>query len=223
MSPIGQIIDAMLATRQMLNHPFYQAWNEGKLTREALGHYACQYYQFVREFPRMLSNVHANTPDLAIRQEILQNLNDEELDSETNRNHPGLWIQFAESLGIPRSDLLGTTPLPTTQALVDTMMGHCRNGSFQAGLSALYAYESQVPQVSRAKIDGLKTFYGISAPEAVKFFTVHEEADIFHSQSERQLIGRNTPEKLRPEVETAARETADALWNFLTGIQEAYC
>ena len=34
----------------LLKHPFYQAWNEGKLNREIIKDYAEQYYQHVKAF-----------------------------------------------------------------------------------------------------------------------------------------------------------------------------
>ena len=33
----------------LLNHPFYKAWNEGKLSREIIKDYAEQYYQHVKK------------------------------------------------------------------------------------------------------------------------------------------------------------------------------
>jgi len=57
------------------------------------------------------------------------------------------------------------------------------------GLSALYAYEMQVPEISKTKIAGLKNFYGVDSNKAIEFFTVHEEADIYHSKDELKLLG----------------------------------
>jgi pyrroloquinoline-quinone synthase len=203
----------------MLKHPFYQAWNEGKLTTEMLREYACQYYHFVKDFPRMVSAVHSNTPDLSVREPLLHNLMDEELGSE---NHPALWMRFAKSMGATEAEVENTAPLASTEGLVRTMMDYCRNGSFQEGLAALYAYEAQIPGVSRVKIDGLRRFYGVNDPEAIKFFTVHEEADVHHSRAERDLIEANTTAAMYDRVGGAAAGTAEALWRFLDGVQEAF-
>ncbi|MBI4535430.1 MAG: CADD family putative folate metabolism protein, partial [Ignavibacteriae bacterium] len=154
-------IEAMLHEKSMLKHPFYQAWNDGALTKEMLKNYACQYYHFVKDFPRMVSAVHSNTPEMALRQELLMNLYEEEHGPE---NHPALWIQFANAMGASTDEILSTEPLPTTRALVATMMDCCRNASCQEGLASLYAYESQIPEVSRVKIEGLKKFYGVTDP-----------------------------------------------------------
>jgi pyrroloquinoline-quinone synthase len=212
-------LDRILSERNLLKHPFYQAWTEGKLTREMLAEYACQYYHFVREFPRMVSAVHSNTPDISVREPILHNLMDEELGAE---NHPLLWMRFANALGTSKDRVEQTEPLPTTQSLVDTMMKICRNKSFQEGLASLYAYEAQVPEISRVKIQGLKEFYGLTDPDAIKFFSVHQEADVYHSQSEKDLIIAQTPAAHSAAVENAASDTAHALWRFLDGVHESY-
>jgi len=40
-------IDAAIAEKNLLNHPFYQDWQAGKLSRESLQLYAAQYYRHV--------------------------------------------------------------------------------------------------------------------------------------------------------------------------------
>jgi pyrroloquinoline-quinone synthase len=212
-------IDRTLEERNMLRHPFYRAWNDGMLTKDMLKEYACQYYHFVRDFPRMVSAVHSKIPDLMTRQPLLLNLMDEEMGSE---NHPALWMQFAAALGATEEEVVNTRPLPSTVGLVDVMMDCCRNRSFQEGVASLYAYESQIPEVSRVKIAGLKQFYGITEGDELKFFTVHQEADVHHSQAERDLIMTKTPDRLHGAVAIAAQETAEALWNFLDGVHETY-
>jgi len=210
-------VETALEERSMLKHPFYQAWTEGVLTKEILREYACQYYHFVKDFPRMVSAVHSNTPELAVRESLLLNLMDEEMGPE---NHPALWMRFANALGATKEEVEQTEPLPTTRRLVDTMMDLCRNHSFQEGLACLYAYESQIPEVSRVKIDGLKIFYGMDDEEEIRFFTVHQEADVLHSKAERDLIAEHTGNDQEAPVAGAASMTAGALWEFLTGVHE---
>src|SRR5713226_1360078 len=72
-----QSLDDIIKKNSMLDHPFYQTWNMGKLTREALCEYAKQYYHFVQAFPTFLSATHANTPHLSVRQDLLENLIEE--------------------------------------------------------------------------------------------------------------------------------------------------
>ena len=48
---VSASIDTKVAERAMLNHRFYQAWTEGRLTLDALRAYARQYFHHVEAFP----------------------------------------------------------------------------------------------------------------------------------------------------------------------------
>ena len=219
MSNLLDRLDSAIAEKSMLRHPFYLAWNEGKLTREMLKDYACQYYHLEKEFPRMVSAVHTNAPDLEVRQHLLENLVDEEQGEE---NHPELWLRFAEALGASRQEVEQAELLPPTRAAVETMMAVCRDGSYQEGMASLYAYESQIPEIARLKIDGLQRFYGMNEPADYKFFSVHQEADEWHSQVERDLLAAHTTSGQSDDVQSAARSTAAVLWGFLDGVYDEY-
>lgn len=218
-------LQAIVEQKHLLNHPFYVAWTEGKLTREHLKHYAIQYFQNVLAFPTYVSAVHFNTPhfgtSIAVRQEILENLIEEERGTQ---NHPELWRRFAQALGATDAELTETEALPTTTNLVSTFRDVCLNSPFYAGLAALYAYESQIPAVATTKIDGLKRFYDMTNSDEYRFFTVHQSADEYHSETELKLIEEHadTPEK-QAEVLEAATQAANALWQFLDGVYDAYC
>lgn len=214
-------LDAAVARHALLSHPFYQLWNKGELSRETLREYAKQYYAHVRYFPRYVSAVHAASDDIRVRQLLLENLNDE--DGGEN-NHPELWMRFADGLGLPRDAVRNAELLPKTRESVTTLVKLTRSADFRDGLAALYAYESQVPEVARTKREGLVRFYGVGAARAVEFFTIHEQADIVHSRVERELLAEHcTSEGDRVEAIATAEEAAKALWHFLDGVYEAYC
>lgn len=214
----------IIEERHLLTHPFYVAWTNGELTLEQLKGYAGQYMHHVLAEPTYLSAVHSNTPhyasdgksDLRPRQTILQNLVDEELGE---RNHPALWQRFAAALGLSEDDLARATAVPATRQLIETFTDLCRNRPYYEGLAALHAFESQVPAIAAVKIDGLRRFYGFENPADFEFFSVHEEADVYHSAAEWALIERaaDTPEK-QAEVLAATRRACDALWSFLDGV-----
>src|SRR5881296_4152355 len=99
-NPMNQHLDKIdndIAKKHLLKHPFYLAWTRGELNKEALTDYAKQYYHHVAAFPTYLSAVHAKCDNQPTRKQILANLIDEEAGSP---NHPELWKQFAESLGV---------------------------------------------------------------------------------------------------------------------------
>ena len=71
-------VDKKIQDMHLLNHSFYQSWNEGSLSNDTIREYAAQYFQHVSAFPRYLSAIHSNCEDIKIRQILLENLVDEE-------------------------------------------------------------------------------------------------------------------------------------------------
>ncbi|MFT3727425.1 MAG: CADD family putative folate metabolism protein [Terricaulis sp.] len=210
-------IDAAIEARSMLSHPFYQAWEEGKLTREALAAYARQYFHHVEAFPRAVSAVHANCPDAAGRKLLAENLAEEEGLGEGKQDHASLWLGFAASLGSDEAAVRAEVVNDETQNLIDTFRKLSRR-SYASGLAALYAYENQLPAIAKTKIKGLVERYDLDEPRALKFFQVHEYADVEHADVCRELLDA-LPASERAEAHDAACELADALRLFLTGMQ----
>lgn len=204
----------------MLKHPFYVAWTEGKLSKAVLAEYAKQYYAHVRAFPTYVSGVHSRCDNLRIRQELLENLIEEERGTE---NHPELWLRFAEGLGVAREDVRAAELLPSTRDSVRRLQSLTQSEDYREGLAALLAYESQIPEVARTKREGLKSFYGITDERAVSFFRVHESIDVLHQQVEMQILREQcqTPET-RSKAIGSAKESAKALLGFLDGVTAAY-
>lgn len=198
----------------LLKHPFYQSWSEGKLSQEILKDYSQQYYHHVDAFPRYISTIHSKCADIESRQVLLGNLMEEEQGEE---NHPELWLRFAEGLGAKREEVKSAKLNKETKNLVDGYY-ELANTSYAKGLGALYAYERQVPEVAKSKIDGLEKFYGITSEQALKFFNVHITADEWHSDECAQLIEKLSPAE-QIEASQGALEGAKLLWKFLDGME----
>ncbi|MCC8370280.1 MAG: CADD family putative folate metabolism protein [Rickettsia endosymbiont of Stiretrus anchorago] len=197
----------------LLNHPFYQLWNMGKLSHSTLQTYAKEYYHHVAAFPRYISAIHSKCSDIETRQILLGNLIEEEQGDE---NHPELWKRFAEGLGCSRSSFTLEPELNSTQKLIQGYF-KLTEKFFAEGLGALYAYERQTPEVSDSKIQGLKKFYGISDYKTLQFFTVHSEIDQWHTQECANLIEDLDPKEQKLAYQGAI-EGAKLLWQFLDGM-----
>jgi pyrroloquinoline-quinone synthase len=209
-------LDAVISEYAVLSHPFYQAWNAGTLTNANLQEYAKQYYRFERNFPRYVSAVHTGADDPTIRMQLLENLLEEEWGES---NHPELWLRFSDALGSKREDVRSAAAYPETVSLDSTMMDLCRNYSTLEGVAALYAYESQIPEVSKTKIDGLTKFYGVESDYGLSFFKVHSEADEIHRRAERDMLASLIKSKEDEDrAIEAARKSASAYYNMLTGV-----
>ena len=215
-----EALDRAIGRYGLLQHPFYECWSAGELSKETLGEYAKQYYAHVAAFPTYVSAVHSCCEDLSVRQMLLENLIEEERGAD---NHPELWLRFAEGLDVPREEVQEADLLPETRASVNTMKELTHSANYLEGLAALYAYESQIPEVAYTKREGLKSFYGLEDERSTAFFRVHEQADIWHRQVERNVLAaRVTDGESRERVLRSAEEAARALWSFLDGVYEAY-
>jgi pyrroloquinoline-quinone synthase len=210
-------IDAAIEARSMLSHPFYQAWEEGTLTRDALAAYAKQYFHHVEAFPQAVSAVHANCPSAQGRRLLAENLAEEEGVGEGKDDHAALWLAFAKGMGANESAVRAVSLNAETQNLIDTFRRLSRR-SYASGLGALYAYESQLPAIAKTKIKGLVERYDVNEAATLKFFEVHEAADIEHADVCRELLDALPPEQ-RADAHAAACELAEALRTFLTGMQ----
>jgi pyrroloquinoline-quinone synthase len=208
-------IDNDIAEKHLLKHPFYLAWVRGDLSKEALIDYAKQYYHHVAAFPTYLSGVHTKCDDQPTRKQILSNLIDEEAGSP---NHPELWKQFANALGVKDVDLEKTEKQPETEKLIGAFRSVCSEQSTTEGLAALYAYESQIPTICESKIDGLKKHYGFKNPKGYEYFSVHIEADKEHSAAERKMLSAKIDNHNIGNVRASVNRVLDALWDMLSGV-----
>jgi pyrroloquinoline-quinone synthase len=208
-------IDNDITAKHLLKHPFYLAWTRGELSREALTDYARQYHHHVAAFPTYLSAVHAKCDDQDTRKQLLNNLIDEETGSP---NHPELWLKFAKGLAISEADVKNVEQWPETKNLIDTFRSVCGSASTAEGVAALYAYESQIPEICESKIDGLKKHYGFTNPEHYRYFAVHIEADREHSASERDMLNAHVNAENFRSVKASVNRVLDALWEMLSGV-----
>jgi pyrroloquinoline-quinone synthase len=209
-------VDEVLAKYDLLQHPFYQAWTAGELTREQLAFYGKQYLQHVAAFPTYLTALHARLPEGATRRAILSNAADEEI---SGRSHADLWRQFIAGM---EPDATATSVLPEMQDLVSAFREMATEAALPTALGAFYAYESQVPRVAETKLAGLKAHYG--ADDATcEYFSVHKTADIHHSNVWRSLIDQCMKENSDCGVEVLAGvdRAAKSLWRALDGIEAA--
>jgi pyrroloquinoline-quinone synthase len=206
-------IDAAIAEKSLLKHPFYQDWQAGKLSREALQLYAAQYYRHVEAFPKHLRVLAARTEG-PIRDIVMENLAEEE---NPERPHPKMWREFAAALGVGEDDITCCPALPGTQAVVETFREIVGDRPVAEAVAALYAYEAQVPEIATTKIDGLKKFYGVKSPEGLGYFEVHEEADKAHREAWRGWLAEHA-EGSEEEILATTNEALDALWGALDAV-----
>ncbi|HKU48743.1 MAG TPA: iron-containing redox enzyme family protein [Nitrososphaera sp.] len=203
-------IDSEIEKRSLLKHPFYQMWSEGKLTVDHLKGYSMEYFQLVKAVPGIVDNIASASPS---NKDIAANAKEES-------DHVAPWVKFASALGVSPAELEAYEGDQKANAAVEAMkkLSHL---SFEQAVAAMYAYEAELPRISRSKIDGLKKFYGMDSRDATDYFEIHEEADVRHAQVWRDILSA-IPEDRREAAIEAAVDSLKAQNLLLDSVQEKY-
>ena len=211
MDSVVQRIDLEIENRSLLKHSFYKMWSEGKLTIDHLQGYSKEYFQLVKVVPKFVERIAeatGNSDDI-----ITGNAREE-------AEHIELWARFATALGVSRNDLITYDGSEKTKEAVAKLM-ELASLTFEEAVAAMYAYEMELPKISRSKIDGLKKFYGMDSEDATKYFEIHEEADMRHAQVWREILQR-IPSGRHEAVINAAIKSLQAQNNLLDSVNEKY-
>ena len=191
-----QALDNKIATHNLLNHEFYQAWSAGELQVEALQCYAREYGAFISTLPKGWETL--GDPETA--------------DEETE--HIDMWADFADGLDTAVSE----AQIPQVKALLQTADELFSEPA--TALGALYAFEVQQPATAQSKLAGLKAFYQL--PEKVEpYFETHSHNE-HEAEKLLERIGALPPDS-HDTVVQACEQMSRALWNALTGIHNAEC
>jgi pyrroloquinoline-quinone synthase len=216
-------LEARITKYDLLCHPFYKAWAAGELSADDLRQYGRDYYHHVNAFPTYLAEFGIRLDEGDLRRAVLSNLSDEkgreDLYGEPATPHSELWLDFVEGMGGQR-EMRGHEPIGKIKDLMKSFHRIAQTGTPEEALAAFYAYESQVPRVAKEKARGLREMYGADE-KTCGYFTLHETADIYHSQVWRQQLLKRvkaSPESAEKALDSAEK-VAQALWRALDGIE----
>ena len=210
MANVVQRIDLEIEKRSLLKHSFYKMWSEGKLTIDHLQGYSKEYFQLVKMVPKFVESIAEATGNPNI---ITNNACEE-------AEHVELWVRFATALGVSRSDLISYGGSEKTNEAIAKLMA-LASLTFEEAVAAMYAYEMELPKISRSKIDGLKNLYGMDSQDATKYFEIHEEADVRHAQVWRDILQRIPAERQEAAL-NAAIKSLQAQNMLLDSVNEKY-
>ena len=211
MNHLIQEIDRIIEERSLLKHPFYQAWSDGKLTRESLAGYSKEYYQLVKAVPIFMAQLMDHVPE---------SLHDEfNFNQQEEFSHISLWERFAGGLGVSYEELNNHEGLYTTNHAISGM--HTLMSSFVSGSTAMYALEKEIPKISEIKLQGLAEFYGLTSEDVTEYFKEHMEADIRHTASWQKAIDSVSDHD--QEIIDAAERSLICQNILLDSCYEEYC
>ena len=191
-----------LADRQLLNHPFYQRWEAGELSREELRSYAEQYRYFETMLPTFLDSLAQQLPEGTSRDAVLDNLRDE----TAPPSHLELFEMFATYYGAR-----AVTISPAMAQLL-TAYDVVLQRSGVSALAGLWAYESQGAAIAKSKAEGLRAHYGVGS-DAATFWDAHWLIEGDHAAWTLDALSTLDPDN--DEAAQSARLIGDAWWSFL--------
>ena len=206
-------IDYEIEKHSLLKHVFYQMWSEGKLTINHLQGYSKEYFQLVKVVPKFVENIFNVITDPSLKRAIGQNLKEES-------EHIEPWIMFSTAIGVQRNHLASYKGDNETNMAVSTL-SQLTERSLEEAVAAMYAYEKELPKISRSKIDGLKKFYGVQSNEATKYLEIHEEVDVRHSEVWKNIL-KTIPEEKQECALNAAISSLEAQNKLLDSVQKNY-
>jgi pyrroloquinoline-quinone synthase len=194
-------IEASRRRYDVLEHPFYQRWSDGELTREELARYSGQY----RHAVEAIATMSAAAADALPERDELRRHAAEEL------GHVRLWDGFVDAVG-------GDTDSEPTPETADCARTWAANGDALELLSRLYAIEASQPAISRTKRKGLLERYGFEEGSGTAYFRVHEGRDVEHAAEVRELIEELASDEDADRLVAAAEDAYKANWRLLDGV-----
>ena len=196
-------------------HPLATAVKEGKATRDQIKNFAIEHYEMtVRDSGHYIAQGYISMAqiDKEGAQLMAENFVEEAMGMYTHTaSHTELLFEFWEKgLGLPRQQLEQSSASPASRAMnAYFWMLVSRKAKYSGALGVL---EGGFSQAAEKIFEGLQTHYHV-APEALRFFSGHIEADREHAQTGRKLIDRLlTTDQEREEFIKEARCAAELYW-----------
>ena len=114
----SSLMEALLSVMDRKDHWAWRQFSGGGAERsQLLLHYQQEYEVYVRDFPVLLSRVHARCPHAEVRRDLAENLYEEETGGLSHgKPHPELFLVMMEGLGFRREQFRRIELLPEAVA-----------------------------------------------------------------------------------------------------------
>ena len=153
----------MKLKHKLLDHPFYQLWTKGEISKEQLSKYSYSYFELVRQIPVLWS-------------QSIKGLNAESSDSDKlvleELSHISMWNQFKSKLDCENYPAMDDVNEELSKMNPSELLG------------AIHSFEVQQPEVAKTKKEGLLNHYGFNDRDTVYF-------DEHINEEEHIEFGRN--------------------------------
>lgn len=206
------------------NHPFFDLWSEGRLTKAQMGYYLVQHARMTRDGLRAYGLCYVKAPR-DVQDHILSNLAEEtgakSLTEETEVvDHGSLIDAWTEECGYTRADCDAFESVAGAEAIRHHWMHLAYQYPWPVFLSAMTVLESQEIGIQSRVVPALHRHYGYKPGDRrIHFFEEHYEADQIHAQRNFQYLDRYVQD---PDLWAVCVEHAELIcklrWLYMNGI-----
>ena len=226
------LLDEAKTTHPFLHHPLYHMIYQGKLgkteLREVIAQQGCFYLDTLRHAAWKIISVGGYTPTLQDLERqralipLLVSEGGEDMVGGKTTAHAFLFIRLAESLGVPKENLLSTSYLPTTVIEKNELFLLQKSSILEALCGGNIATESIHSDHCHRMAVALETHYGVPR-KALEFYDVHVQVEADHEDRAVQLLEKlavNDEEQSRGLL--ALRRAITARRIFADGAYQAF-
>lgn len=205
-------------------HPFSVAWANAELSREQLGLWAIQQFNYIDAVPQQFAALHSRMPDVEGRLLLLDNLLGEEMLDTPEKSHPNLLLKFAGACGLDIEAVKRAEEdcliLPSTVGMRAWIWELAtRRTMAEAFAGIMVALEGQLPTLYPPYIEAMQKI-GFTDDD-LEFFHIHVVADVEHARVGLELCYKYAEtESLQKLAINAVHTSASLRFRMLDGIYD---
>jgi pyrroloquinoline quinone (PQQ) biosynthesis protein C len=213
--------DQLVAARDQKHskdHPFFELWVQGKLTKEQTALYCTQHYHYVGEYLNWLAYEASQIPRRDVKVYLFENLGDEE---NPDDRHLDMLKDYVAASGLPRDSVEDFPVLAGTEDLQNWGWRMVYQKPWQASVAGMFVgLESQFLDICKKIVPALHRHYGHKpGAREIRFFEEHIHADEIHGSKGFAIVEKycNTQELQALAIRTVEEATIHR-WRYMNSI-----
>ena len=217
----GTFHDQLVTTRDKQhskNHPFFDLWAQGKLTKEQTAFYCAQHFHYVVEYLNWLAYEASQIPQRDVKAYLFENLGDEENPED---RHLDMLKDYVAACGVNPDGVEGSIVLGGTDQLQNWGWRSVYQTPWQAALAGMFiGLESQFLDICKKIVPALHKYYGHKpGAREIRFFEEHIHADEVHGSKGFAIVEKyaDTPELQALALKTVEEATLRR-WRYMNSI-----
>ncbi len=213
--------DRLVAVRDKKHskdHPFFDKWARGELTKEQTALYCIQHYHFVAEYLNWMAYEASQAPHHDVKTYLLENLGDEE---NPDDRHMDMLADYVVASGLNRDSVEKSIVLSGTEGLQNWGWRMVYQRPWQAALAGMFiGLESQFLDICKKVVPALHKHYGYRpGAREIRFFEEHIGADEIHAGKGFAIVEKYcTTEELQDLALKAVEEATVRRWRYMNGV-----